>query len=137
MVVGSFAHNGGQYSHYGLMLSRSPVTIQDARPKIGDAPLMLTSPMGQRACRFPFYIESRPITSVWIDVTMQPFDCRKDQTKIVDTPLTLTLEAQSFWLNVIPSLLTANILFLGRIVCILQHRGLSVSEPPLSTSSAR
>jgi len=47
MVVGSFAHKGGQFSHYGLMLSRSPVVIQDARPEIGDAPLTLISPMGQ------------------------------------------------------------------------------------------
>jgi len=137
MVVSSFAHNGGQFSHYGLMLSHSPVIIQDARPEIGDAPLTLISPMGQRACRMPFYIESRPITSLWIDVTMQPFDCGKDQTKIVDTPLTLTLEGQSFWLNVILSLLTANILFLGRIVCIQQHRGLSVSEPPIFMASVR
>jgi len=77
---------------------------------------------------------SRPITSLWIDVTMQPFDCRKDQTKIVDALLTLTLEGQSFWLNVIMSLLTANIRFLGRIVCVQQHRGLSVAKPPLVES---
>jgi hypothetical protein len=76
MVVGSFAHTGGQYCHYGLMLSHSPVIIQDARPEIGDAPLTLISPMGQRAYRSPFSIECRPITSLWIDVTMQPFDCR-------------------------------------------------------------
>jgi len=42
MVVGIVAHEGGQYSHYGLMLSRSLVIIQDARPEIGDAPLTLT-----------------------------------------------------------------------------------------------
>jgi len=46
MVVGSFAHKGGQYYHYGFMLSRSPVIIQDARPEIGDAPLTLISLMG-------------------------------------------------------------------------------------------
>jgi hypothetical protein len=62
MVVGIFAHKGGQYCHYGLMLSRSLVIIQDARPEIGDAPLTLISRMGQRACRLPFHIESRPIT---------------------------------------------------------------------------
>jgi hypothetical protein len=89
MVVGLFAYKGGQYCHYGLMLSRSLVIIQDARPEIGDAPLTLISRMGQRACRLPFQIESRPITRFWIDVTMQLFDCRKDQTKIVDAPLTL------------------------------------------------
>jgi hypothetical protein len=47
MVVGIFAHKGGQYCHYGLMLSRSLVIIQDARPEIGDAPLTLISWMGQ------------------------------------------------------------------------------------------
>jgi len=62
MVVGIFAHNAGQYCHYGLMLSRSLVIIQDARPEISDAPLTLISRTGQRACRLLFYIESRPIT---------------------------------------------------------------------------
>jgi len=62
MVVGIFAHKGGQYCHYGWMLSHSLVIIQDARPEIGDAPLMLISRMGQQAYRLPFHIESRPIT---------------------------------------------------------------------------
>jgi hypothetical protein len=137
MVVGSFAHTGGQYSHYSLMLSGSPVIIQDTRLEISDAPLTLIFPMWQLPCRLPCYIDSRPITSHWIEVTMQPFHCRKDQTKIVDAQLTLPVEGQSFWLNLIPSLLTANIQFLGRIVCIQQHRGLSVSEPPLFTSLVR
>jgi hypothetical protein len=74
------------------MLSRSLVIIQDARQEIGDAPLTLLSRMGQRACRLPFHIESQPITRLEIYVTMQPFDCRKDQTKILDALLTLTLE---------------------------------------------
>jgi len=89
MVVGIFAHKGGQYCYYGLMLSRSLVIIQDASPEIGDVPLTLISRMGQRACRLLFHIESRPIPHLWIDVTMQLFDCRKDQTKIVNAPLTL------------------------------------------------
>jgi len=89
MVVGNFTHKGGQYCHYGLMLSRSLVIIQDARPEIGDAPLTLISQIGQRACRLPCHIESRPITRLSICVMMQPFDCHKDQTKIVDAPLTL------------------------------------------------
>jgi len=135
MVDVFFSHKGGQYCHYGLIQPRSPVVIQDAWPEIGDTPLMLISPMGQGAGPFPFNIETRPITSLWIGVTMQPFDCSKNQTKIFDTPLTLTLEGESFWLNVIPSLLTANIQFLSRIVCFKQHQGLSVSEPPLFTSS--
>jgi len=89
MVVGVFAHTGGQYCYYGLMLSRSLVIIQDTRPAIGDARLTLISLVGQRACHLPFHIESRPIPCLWIDVTMQLFDCRKDQTKIVDAPLML------------------------------------------------
>jgi len=89
MVVAIFAHKGGQYCDYGLMLSRSLVIIQDARPEIGDTPLTLISRMGQRACRLPFNIERRPITRLQIHVTMQRFDCRKEPTKIVDAPLTL------------------------------------------------
>jgi hypothetical protein len=90
MVAGIFAHKGGQYCHYGLMLSRSLVIIQDARPEIGDALWTLISWMGLRACRLPFHIESRPITRLYIYATMQPFDYRKDQTKIADAPLTLS-----------------------------------------------
>ena len=62
MLVVIFAHKGGQYCHYGLILSHSLVIIQDARPEIGDAPLTLISRMGQRPCCLPFHIESRPIT---------------------------------------------------------------------------
>jgi hypothetical protein len=47
MVGGSFVHKGGQYSHYGLMLSCIPVSIQHASPEISDAPLTLIPPMGQ------------------------------------------------------------------------------------------
>jgi hypothetical protein len=47
MVVCIFAHKGGQYCHYGLMLSRSLVIIKDAGPEIGDASLTLISRMGQ------------------------------------------------------------------------------------------
>jgi hypothetical protein len=89
MVVGPFVHKCGQYCHYGLMLSCSLVIIQDVRPEISNTTLTLISRMGQRACHLQFYIQSRPITPLWIDVTMKPFDCRKDQTQIVDTPLTL------------------------------------------------
>jgi len=62
MVVGILAHKGGQYCHYGLMMSRSLVIIQDARLDIGDAPLTLISRMGQQAYRLRFHIKSRPIT---------------------------------------------------------------------------
>ena len=78
MVIGSFAHQGGQYCHYGLMLSRSPVIMHVARREISYAPLTLISTMGQRAYLLPFYIVSRPITPLWIDETMQSLDCGKD-----------------------------------------------------------
>jgi len=47
MVVGPFAHKGCQYCHYGLMLSCSPVIIQNVRPEIINAQLTLISRMGQ------------------------------------------------------------------------------------------
>jgi hypothetical protein len=87
MAVGIFAHKGGQYCHYGLMLSCSLIIIQYARRQICDDPLTLFSRMGQRTCRLPFLIESPPITRLSIYMTMQPVDCRKDQPKIVDSPL--------------------------------------------------
>jgi len=142
MVSGLCAHKGGRYHYYSTMLSHSPVIIQDASPEISDAPLTLISRMGQWACHLPFYIWSWPKTPFWIDVNMQHFDCRRDQTKIVNAPLTLTLDTcqqsfhvQSFCLKFIHSLLTANISFLGRFICIQKHWGLSGSAPPLFTSS--
>ena len=92
MVVGSFAHKGGQNYHYGLMVSRSPVIIQDARPEIGDTPLTFISLMGQLACRLPFHIESWSLTPLLIAVTMEPIDCQNNQTKIGDTTLLLSLD---------------------------------------------
>jgi len=75
MVIGLCAYKGSQHCHYGLKLSRSGVIIAVARPEIGDALLTLISRMGQRACRLPFCIQSRPIIPLWFDVNMQPFDC--------------------------------------------------------------
>jgi len=51
MLIGFRAHKGSQYCHYGLMLLRSSVIIQDARPEIWDTLLTLSSRMEQRACR--------------------------------------------------------------------------------------
>jgi len=36
-----FAHKGGRYIEYGLTPTYSALGVQDARPKIVDAPLML------------------------------------------------------------------------------------------------
>jgi hypothetical protein len=57
------------------MLLHSPVSIEDALPKIIDAPLTLISKMWQGPCHLPFCQSRRPILHLWIDATMQPFDC--------------------------------------------------------------
>jgi len=110
MVVGPVAQKGGQYCHYGLMLSHSVIIIQDARPEIGDAPLMLISRIGQQACCLSFHINSRPITPLWIDVPMEPFNCRKDQTKIVNAPLTLCRRSVDAHLREIPTVIQCAII---------------------------
>jgi len=56
IVDGICTPKGGQYCDYCLMLSRSPVIVQDARPEIRDALLTLISRMGQQACRLPFNV---------------------------------------------------------------------------------
>jgi hypothetical protein len=90
MVIGTSPHKGSKYCHYGLMLLRSLEIVQDVSPEIGDAPVTLISGMEERACCLPIYILIRAITLLWTDVTMQPFDCRKDQSKIVEVHLSLT-----------------------------------------------
>jgi len=89
MVVGPFAYKGGPYYHYGLMLSRRRLIFQDARLGICDALLTLIPWMRQEACCLLFNIYSRPITPRSIDMPMHAVDCRKDQTNIVDAPLTI------------------------------------------------
>ena len=89
MGVGIFAHKGGKYFQYGLILSSNLVIIQDARPEIGNTLLTLNAWIGQRAYRLPFHIDSWPITRLEICVTIQPFECQNAQTKMVDAPLTL------------------------------------------------
>jgi len=75
-----FAHKGLKYFHYGLMLLHSPVIIEDGRPYIVDALLMLISMMRQGACRLPFYLLCWPILPLWMDATMQPCDSWKGKT---------------------------------------------------------
>jgi hypothetical protein len=142
ILTGDCAYKDGRYFDHGITLLRSPVIIQHARPEFSNTLLMLISRMVQLAYSLPFYIHSWPKTPAWIEVTMQPFDCRDDQTKIVDVLLTVLLEtyqqslgAQSFSLKFIPSFLTANRPFQGIIMCIHKHRDLSVSEPPPFMSS--
>jgi len=59
---------------------RSPVIVHDARPEIVDAPLMLIFMMGQVACHLTFYLLSQPILLLWMDATVQPFDCWMGKT---------------------------------------------------------
>jgi hypothetical protein len=92
IVAGHCAHKCSRYFDYGLTLLHSPGIVQDARQEIGDAQLTLISRMWQQAYCLPFHIKSRPITPIWIDVTMQNIDCRNNKTKIGDALLTLTLE---------------------------------------------
>jgi len=62
------------------MLLHIPVIIQDARPRIVNALVTLISMMGQGACRLPFCLLRRPILPLWVDATMQLFDCLMDTT---------------------------------------------------------
>jgi len=58
----------------------SPIIIQDARPQIVDTMVTLISMMGQGACRLPLYLLRWPILLLWMDVTMQHFDCWMGKT---------------------------------------------------------
>jgi hypothetical protein len=71
------------------MLSRNLVIIQDAMPESGELLLTVISRIGQLGGRLKFHIKTRPIGCLWIDVTMQLFDCETDQTKLIDVPFTL------------------------------------------------
>jgi len=75
-----FAHQGLQYYEYGWMLLHSPVIIQDARPDIVDALMMLISMMVQGVCHLQFYLLRRPILLVWMHATLQPFGCWMGKT---------------------------------------------------------
>ena len=59
MVCSIFAHPGGQYYGHGLKGLLHPWIIQDSRPKIVDALLMLISRMGQRAFHSRFCLLNR------------------------------------------------------------------------------
>jgi hypothetical protein len=80
IVCSIFAHKGRKYYYYGLMPLHSPVIIEDVRPEILDAPLMLISMMGHCVCGLPFSLLRRPILLLWTDVTMQPGDSWMDLT---------------------------------------------------------
>jgi len=54
IIDNNIAHKGGQYLDYTLLLLRSPLIVQDARPKIVDVSLTLISRMGHLAWHFSF-----------------------------------------------------------------------------------
>jgi len=62
------------------MILHSPVSIQNARLEIVDTPLMLISIMGQVPCQLSIYILKPSILPLWVDATMQPFDCWMGKT---------------------------------------------------------
>jgi len=75
-----FTYKGRQNYDYGYMPLHSPAIIQDVRPEIVDARLMLISMTGQCACGLPFSLLSRPIFLLWMDATMPAGDCWIDMT---------------------------------------------------------
>jgi hypothetical protein len=80
IVSNIIAHHGGQWCNYGLLPLDSPVTIQDARPKIYDTTLTLMSRMGHGACRLPCSLQRWPMLPLCKDGTMQLFDCWMGKT---------------------------------------------------------
>jgi len=51
------------------------------RPEIVEVSLTLISRIGQWVCQYPFCLYKPPIQSVWKDVTMAAFVCRKCKSK--------------------------------------------------------
>ena len=51
------------------------------RPKIVNTSLMIISRIGQQACPYAFCLYKLQIQSLWKDVTMQLFVCRKCKFK--------------------------------------------------------
>jgi len=80
IVCSIFAYNDRQCYYYGWMPLHSPVIIQDVRPEIVDASLMLISMTGQCECGLPLSLLSQQILLLWMGVTMQRGDCWVDMT---------------------------------------------------------
>jgi len=62
------------------MTLHSPAIIEDVKPEIVGAPLMLISMTGQSACGLPFSLLSWPILLLWMDATLEAVDCWIDMT---------------------------------------------------------
>jgi hypothetical protein len=75
LVCSIFALEGHHYYDYDSMPLDTPVSIEDERPEIVDAPLTLISITGQGACGLPLYLQRRPIHLRLMDATMQPGEC--------------------------------------------------------------
>ena len=61
MVASIYAHNGGQYSDSGFMLLDNPLIMQDAKPKIMDAPLTVIFGRISPCSCLDFCLSMRPI----------------------------------------------------------------------------
>jgi len=90
IITTIFAHKGGQYCDYGLMLLHSPMIIWDARPNIIDDLLTLISRMRQPACRFPFFYKDSQYFLFGRRWLCSPLIVKGVSLKIVDALLTFT-----------------------------------------------
>jgi len=81
VVAALFAKEGGWLFDDGLMSLHNPWTFHDATPTLVVAPITLISRIRQWAGDLPFSVQRWPIHSLWMDVTMQPFDRRMCKTK--------------------------------------------------------
>jgi len=80
-VTSIFAHDSSQYCEYALKPFHGSVMVQNVRPEIEDAPLILISRTGQWVCCSPIYLQRLPIQPLGKDVPIQPFDCHKSKSK--------------------------------------------------------
>jgi len=69
-----FAYKGGQYCNYGSMPLHSHWIIQNARPKIIDAPLTLIFRRWKRSRRWPLCPWRWPILRLWLNAVAQSGD---------------------------------------------------------------
>ena len=60
-VASSFAYRGGEFLTYDNLQPLATQIDHDARPKIVDAPWMLTSRMGQWSCLSIGWLQRRPV----------------------------------------------------------------------------
>jgi len=72
IVTSIFVQKGDQYYEYGCMPWHSPGSVNDARPKIIEAPLTLIFRMWQRYDCWPFCPYQRPVLPSLLNAVVQP-----------------------------------------------------------------